>query len=338
MLPKLGYWVDYWTKCNCCSSDVVLSRGSPGLQGWDPRRGHPPTMSVVYLNGEFQPADKASISVLDRGFLFADGVYEVIRVYRGAPFLLERHLQRLQASLGAISIDNPLPFEQWAQVIAELINQNGGGDQVLYVQVTRGAGASREHVPKEALTPTLLMMADPTELAPLVSVAAITAEDIRWAYCHIKSVALLPNVLLRQQAVAAGAYEAILLRNGTVTEGAASSVFVVLDGVVVTPPLSPGLLAGVTRGLLLELLQLHDIKHKIREINESELPAAEEIWLSSTTRAILPVVQLDGRTVGNGQVGRHAERALRLYSDYRDEVTRALELDQALAGSEHEDK
>ncbi|MAT65776.1 MAG: D-amino acid aminotransferase, partial [Gammaproteobacteria bacterium] len=210
-------------------------------------------MPTVFLNGEFLPHDQARVSVMDRGFLFGDGVYEVIPAYGGHLFRLQPHLQRLDNSLQAVRIPNPYTEPQWQGILEELVGENAGTDQSVYLQVTRGVMERRDHAFPLDLKPTVFAMSNPIpEPDPALAehgINAITLDDIRWQSCHIKAITLLPNVLLRQQAVEAGAAEAILLRDGEATEGAASNLFIVHDGMLVTPPKGPLLLPGITRDL-----------------------------------------------------------------------------------------
>ena len=280
-------------------------------------------MAIVYLNGKFLPIEQASVSVMDRGFIFGDGVYEVIPVYGGRLFRLEQHLQRLARSLAEIRLSNPLPVEKWRQCLQELVRRNGDGDQSVYVQITRGA-APRDHAFPKDVQPTVY--AASSQLKPLPAdlaeqgVAAITVEDNRWQRCDIKAITLLANILLRQQAIDQGAAEAILVRDGKVNEGAASNLFIVKDGVVVTPPKGPDLLPGITRDLILELAATHGIDHREAVISPEDLKRASEVWLSSSTREILPVTRLDQRPVGNGMPGPVWRRMMDLYQDYKQGV------------------
>ncbi|QKT04947.1 D-amino acid aminotransferase [Ectothiorhodospiraceae bacterium 2226] len=276
--------------------------------------------SLVYLNGAFMPATEAKVSVLDRGFLFADGVYEVIPVYGGHLFRLEHHLQRLDDSLAGIRLANPLSHEAWRTLLEELVRRNGDGDQSLYLQVTRGV-AKRDHAFPAAVEPTVFAMSspllEPAEQVRREGVAAITVEDIRWKLCHIKSIALLPNVLLRQHAVEAGAAEAILVRGEQVTEAAASNVFAVLNGIIVTPPKSALLLPGITRDLVVELAREHDLPLREDILLADDLPDADEIWLTSSTREVTAVTRLDGHPVGSGKPGPMWARITELYRAYK---------------------
>ncbi|MGH8508534.1 MAG: D-amino acid aminotransferase [Gammaproteobacteria bacterium] len=274
-------------------------------------------MPVCYLNGEFIALERARVSVLDRGFIFGDGVYEVIPVFNGRTFRLDQHLARLRQSLEAIRIPQPLCDRDWAGLLNTLVERNGGGDQSMYVQVTRGV-AKRDHVLPEPITPTVFAMStclDPNRgHAP---VSAITCEDIRWRYCDIKAIDLLPNVMLRQRAADVGAYEAILLRDGRLTEGAASNVFIAAGGIVKTPPKSHALLPGITRDVLVEILPAAGISCVEIEVPRAELLAAEEIWLTSSVREILAVTLLDGHPVGRGEPGPLWARAVDLYERFK---------------------
>lgn len=277
-------------------------------------------MSIVYLNGDFIPDDKACIPVLDRGFIFGDGVYEVIPVYGAKTFRLREHLQRLQNSLDNIRLPNPHTLDQWQNIIDTLVEKNNGGDLSLYLQVTRGV-AQRDHAIPESVTPTVFCMCNPifpvSDQIRRQGVAAITVEDIRWQYCHIKAIALLPNILLRQQAIDSGAMEAILIRDGKVTEGAASNIFAVINGTLCTPAKGPQLLPGITRDLVMELAHDHNMSCEEREIDASELVQAQEIWLTSSTKEILPVTKLDDEPVGSGKPGAMWTQMIELYQEHK---------------------
>lgn len=281
-------------------------------------------MTIAYLNGKFMPLDEARISPLDRGFLFADGVYEVIPAYGSKLFRLDEHLDRLDASLAAIELPNPLTRTAWTTLFNALIEQNGGGNIYIYLQVTRGAAAKRDHAfPVPPVAPTIFAMtgqiatpaADMPDTTP--GVAAITLDDIRWSRCDIKSVALLANVLMRQQAVSEGASEAILIRDGFATEGSASNFFIVKKGIIVTPPKSHLILPGITRDLLVELARKHGMPVEEREVTETELKGADEIWLSSSTREVVPVTRLNGHPLTNGTPGPVWKQMARHYVDFK---------------------
>jgi D-alanine transaminase len=267
-------------------------------------------MNTVYLNGEFIDAAQARVSPFDRGFLFADGVYEVVPVFKGVPFRMEEHLQRLERSLRELMIDNPRSRDDWRAVVQSLIDRNGGGNQSIYLQLTRGTAAKRDHAfPSPAVAPTEFLCSSPLSLSPLhdtenaVGAKALLGDDNRWDRCDIKSISLLPNVMFRQQAQLAGATEVILVRDGTLTEGSSTNVFVVKDGRIATPPISNRILAGVTRNLTVELCRQHGLPIDERAVTKHELEAADELWITSSTKDVLPIAVLDGRLVGDGKPG-----------------------------------
>ena len=274
-------------------------------------------MSLCYLNGNYLPLAEAKISVLDRGFIFGDGIYEVIPVFSGRVLRLAQHLARLERSLAAIGIASPLSRAHWAEIIERLIAAHTGADATVYVQLTRGV-APRNHLPPAGLAPTVFAMVNAlTPVDQAATVTAITREDFRWDRCDIKSVSLLANVLLRQEAAAAGAAEAILVREGLVTEGAASNVFVVSGGHIRTPPLSVHLLPGVTRDLLVELLAGSADAVREADITAAELQAVDEIWLTSSGRELAPVSHLDGHPVGTACPGPVYLRVVRRYAEFK---------------------
>ena len=281
-------------------------------------------MPVAYLNGDFVPLEDACVPVLDRGFLFGDGVYEVIPAYGRRPFRLGQHLARLRDSLAAIGMQPPLDEDRWAEILQNLIDRNPGEDQSLYLQVTRGVAPHRDHAFPDPVTPTVFAMSSPIPPPdPAVlerGVAAVTLPDIRWQYCHIKAITLLPAVLMRQEARARGAVEAILVRDGLATEGAASNLFVVRDNVVLTPPKGPALLPGITRDLVLELAEKHAVNWREADIPAEWLAGADELWLTSSTREIMPVTRLDDRPVGDGRPGPLFRTMHRYYQDYKAEL------------------
>jgi len=285
-------------------------------------------MSTAYLNGVFLPLDQAHVSVMDRGFLFGDGVYEVIPVYGGKLFRLGHHLKRLQNSLDAVRIGNPLAEDGWESMLAQLVACNEGRDQTVYLQVTRGVAPRRDHAFPVDSRPTVFAMCTPCpvprEIDTEPGVAAITLADIRWQYCNVKAITLLPNILLRQQAIDAETAEAILLKDGYAIEGAASNIFIVAGDTLKTPPNSPALLPGVTRDLILELAKTNGIPCLEADITTEELARADEIWLTSSTREISPVIRLDDRPVGNGKPGALWNRMIRLYQDYKEAVRQGM--------------
>ncbi len=283
-------------------------------------------MPTAWLNGSFLPLEEAHVPVLDRGFLFGDGVYEVIPVYGGRLFRLAHHLKRLDNSLSGVRIANPLTHAEWASMLEELVARNEGGDQAVYLKVTRGADKKRDHAFPADIRPTVFAMSSPMpparDLAQESGVTAITLPDIRWKLCNIKAITLLPNVLLRQQAVEAGGAEAILINNGYALEGAASNLFIVKRGVLITPPKGNALLPGITRDLILELAAGNAIPFREADIHEDELFEADEVWLTSSTREISPVIRIDEQTVGDGRPGPLWQRMSELYRDYTDAVRR----------------
>ena len=276
---------------------------------------------LVYLNGEYLPLNEAKVSVLDRGFIFGDGVYEVIPSYGRKALRFEHHMQRLQNSLDAVRIENPLSNSQWKTIIDKLIADTDSQDQYIYLHITRGV-ASRDHRFPEEVKPTVFVMSsalnavDPELLK--TGITAVTLDDIRWQYCNIKAIALLPNILLRQQAVDKGAVEAILIRDGNMTEGAASNTFIVVDGVIKTPPKDQKLLPGITRDLIVELAKKHNMPIEETIISEKEFLAADEIWLSSSTKEVLPVTKINDQQVGNGKPGAIWQDMFQKYQDYKE--------------------
>lgn len=277
-------------------------------------------MKDVYLNGQFMPADQARVSVFDRGFLLGDGVYEVIPVYDGHCFELEAHLNRLQSSLDGVRMKNPMSPQQWKAMIEELVSRNGSGDQSLYLQVTRGV-APRDHIFPTGVEPTAFAMSNPLQAVPekykQYGIKAITLADIRWASCNIKAITLLPNSLLKQQAQEAGAQEALLIRDGYLTEGAASNAYVVLNGTIYTSPKDEKVLPGITRDVVLKLAADNNIPLLEQAVTEQQLKHADEIWMSSSTKEVLPITELDNEPVGTGKPGPVWKQIDRLYQQYK---------------------
>ncbi len=274
-------------------------------------------MSLCYLDGVFLPLAEAKVSVLDRGFIFGDGVYEVIPVFRRRVLRLDEHLSRLARSLAAVGIPDPLSRPQWAAIVERLLAAQDGQDFTVYVQLTRGV-APRIHQPPAGIAPTVFAMLNPlVPVDPSLTVPAITHEDFRWQRCDIKSISLLANVLLRQAAAAAGAAEAILLREGRVTEGAASNVFVAVDGRLRTPPLSRHLLPGITRDLVIELLAGTGDAVVEADISAAELRRADEIFLTSSGRELAAVSHLDGVPVGSACPGPVFYRTVERYAAFK---------------------
>jgi len=269
---------------------------------------------IVYLNGKFLPLKKAQISVLDRGFLFGDGVYEVILVRDGKPLYLREHVQRLRLSLRAIYCLFAVDSAQFKKNILKLLQLNcaSQGDYSIYLQVTRGVDTDRNRSLPRKLKPTVFMLVKPVSAPTYRELkkgkAAITAVDIRWSYNHIKSISLLPTLLLADRALRAHCEETILIRDGKVLEGTSSNVFVVKNGRIFTPLLSKNNLSGVTRDLIIKLARKNKVPIIEKNIAESFLQSADEIWITSSTRGIYPIVKLNGKKVGNGKVGKMWER------------------------------
>ena len=274
---------------------------------------------TCWLNGELLPLAEARVSPLDRGFLFADGVYEVIPAYAGKPFALKEHLARLARSLRELRIADPHTEAQWTGLAAQLVEHNGGGDCMVYLQVTRGAPEKRGHAFPANTAPTVVGLCSPLpspgESLLRDGASAITRPDIRWGRCDIKSIALLPNILASQGAAESACNEAILHRDGRVTEGASSNVFAVLGKTVVTPPKGPEILSGITRDVLLEALRGAKVPVQERRLTLNELRSADEIWLTSSTREVLAVTKLDGEPVGGRKPGPLWKKAYALFQD-----------------------
>lgn len=275
------------------------------------------TTSICFLNGDYLPLEDARVSVLDRGFIFGDGIYEVIPVFGGRAFRLPEHVRRLERSLAAVGIESPLPAKAWAELVDSLLTRNALRDASIYLQITRGV-APRNHAAPSACRPTVFAMASalmsPGAVQP---VAAISMPDLRWQRCDIKAISLLPNVMARTEATAAGAYEAVLFRDGMLTEGAASNVFVVKDGRVLTPPHSPFILPGITRDAICEALAASPDAVQEVPITRETVETAEEIWLTSSTRDLVPVATLDGKPVGSGAPGPVFQRVLARYLEFK---------------------
>ena len=282
---------------------------------------------TCYLNGRFLPIDEARVSPLDRGFLFGDGAYELIPVYSRRPFRRDEHLKRLQQTLDGIRLANPLTDAAWRDVVDRLVADAPDEDQSIYLQVTRGADTKRDHAFPKGVAPTVFAFSAPLVTTPQAvrerGIACITVVDSRWLHCNLKVLALLPNVLLRQQAIDEGCVEAILLREGFLTEGAASNIFVCRDGVLLAPPKDHRMLPGITYDVVLELAARHGMPHVVREISADELRRADEVWMTSSTKEVLPVATLDGQPVGAGVPGPMARQMYAWYVDFRDQVMRS---------------
>ena len=275
---------------------------------------------MIYLNGKFMPIEEAFIPVLDRGFIFGDGVYEVIPVYSRKPFRLAEHLTRLQHSLDGIRLKNPCSNDEWRNILEQIIANNDGEDQYLYLHITRGV-AKRDHAFPANVLPTVFIMSNPLPQPPeellKTGASAITANDNRWIRCDVKAISLLPNVLLRQLAVDMHALETILIRDQFLTEGAASNIFIVKNKVLLAPPKSNLMLPGITYDVVLELAAANQIPHEIREISETETRMADEILLTSSTKEIMPITLLDNQPVGDGKPGELFRQLHTLYQEYK---------------------
>ena len=280
---------------------------------------------TVYLNGEFMPLENARISVLDRGFIFGDGVYEVIPVYSRHPFRLAEHLVRFKRSHDAIRLAYPMTDAEWTKLVNDLVARNAGDDQSVYLQVTRGV-AKRDHAfPKDAV-PTVFGMSNPltTPARELIErgAHAITTIDYRWLKCDVKSTSLLGNCLLRQLAADAGALEVVMFRDDFLTEGSSSNVFVVKDGKILAPPKNNLVLPGITYDVVLELAQKNGMPYEVRPVSKQEVLSADELWVTSSTKEVLAVTTLDERPVGTGTPGPVFARMHQLYQDFKRTVMR----------------
>ena len=280
-------------------------------------------LPIAYLAGEFLPIEDCRISPLDRSFLFGDGIYEGIAAYGGRIFQLQEHIARLHRSLAELDMPDPLGDEAaWAAMLRELIERNGGGDQSVYLQVSRGAYAGRDHcIPAEQHPMVFAFSASGVGLpasADVDGVAAITQQDMRWARCDVKSVALLANVLHRTAADRAGAAECLLIRDGLVLEGSSTSLFVVHDGVVSSKPDGSEILPGVTRGFVISMVEHAGIRFAWRGSDLETLLAADEVWITSSLRELMPVTRVDGQPIGDGRPGPCWRKVLDLMREHRD--------------------
>lgn len=262
-------------------------------------------MAISYLNGSWQSIEEARVPVLDRGFMFGDGIYEVIPVYAGRVFTLARHLHRLNNSLAEIKLTNPMTEDAWSHLIEEAVRRSGETNAFVYIQVTRGVASGRDHI-YPSVTPTVLVM---VYAAPILDRAVIrpyslvSLEDFRWSRGHIKTVSLIAAGMLRNEAISQGADDAVLIRDGLAMEATASNIFIVKDGILITPPKSRHLLHGITRDVVVELARAHHLALEERDISAAELAAADEILITSSGHEVWPVGTLDGNTIGNGAPG-----------------------------------
>ena len=286
--------------------------------------------TLCYLNGDYLPLCDARISPLDRGFLFGDGGYEVVPVYSRKPFRIGEHLARLQQTLDGIRLANPHTLAGWTERIECIIAAAPFDDQSVYIQVTRGADDKRDHAFPQGVAPTVFIFTAPLVTTPdsvrATGVAAVTAADTRWARCDLKVVALLANVVARQAAVEQGCAETIFIRDGVMIEGAASNIFVVRNGVLLAPVKDRRMLPGITYDVVLELAAKHGVPVAVRDIAETELRNADEVWMTSSTKEVLPITTLDGQPVGvgpnAGKPGALAQQMHGWYQQFKDEVMR----------------
>ena len=281
---------------------------------------------MVFLNGKFMPLEEARVPVLDRGFIFGDGVYELVPVYSRVPFRMDEHLARLERSLASVRIRNPYSRAEWRDIILQLVARQSFEDQGVYFQVTRGV-AKRDHAfPKDA-APTVFVMSNPLVNPPQELVercaAAVTAVDDRWLHCDIKSISLIGNCLLRQASADVGAAETILFRDRRLTEASASNVFVVRDGVILSPPKSGLILPGITYDVISEIARSAGLPIEFRDVSEPEVRSADEVWVTSSSKEVLAIVALDGKPVGGGKPGPVFRRVYALYQEFKQKVMRA---------------
>jgi D-alanine transaminase len=286
-------------------------------------------LNICYLNGAYVPLREARVSPLDRAFLFADSVYEVLPAIDGRLFRFREHFDRLARSLAAVRIRSPHSHDEWLHLLEELVRRNGSVDQYLYVQVTRGSEYGRNHIFPTGSSPTVFAMCSPlpqwTDAQRENGFVAITLEDFRWGRCDIKSTALLANVLMKQEAAERGANEAIIVRDGEVLEGASTSILVLREGVLATPPNSNRLLPGTTRDVALELAA-GLFKVQIRPIAVGELFRADEVWMAAATRDVLPITRIDGLTIGSGRPGAGWKQMADAFVQYRERIARTQPL------------
>ncbi len=280
--------------------------------------------NIVYLNGNYKPVAEATISVMDRGFLFGDGVYEVIPVFANKLLRPDEHLDRLQNSLDRISLSNPHSNDEWLAIFSGLLNKNDGEGRAVYLQISRGVYPKRDLGVKAEYPATVfsmvLQVVPPDIEVVSAGISVITVDDFRWGACDIKSTSLVANVMLKQQAAAADVQDAILIKNCMVSEGTASNVFIIKEDVLITPPTGHKLLPGITRDLVIEIAKNNTILVEEREVKEAELYTADEIWMTSSTREIAPVIRLNGEAVGAGAAGEKWKRMVDLYQRYKQQL------------------
>ncbi len=292
---------------------------------------------IVYLNGSFVALSEARIPVLDRGFIFGDGIYEVVPVYDGVPFRWPQHYARLERSLGKIRIPNPMAADRWTALVNELIARHGWTNQMIYIQVTRGV-ARRDHVFPVDATPTVFAMASemksPSPETIAEGVRCISMTDVRWLHCDIKSVSLLGNVLARQAAADAGVAETVQFRDGFLTEASSSNVWVVRGGALLSPPRDAKILEGIRMGLLEELANAVGLPFRIEPVAEADVRSADELLLTSASKEVLAIVELDGQPIGSGKPGPVFHQLLAAYQDAKQ---RSADAAAALGAGRHKE-
>lgn len=300
----------------------------------------PLCLPTVYLNGEFMPFENAKISPLDRGFIFGDGVYEVIPYYAGRGLRALEHLKRLQRSLDELQIENPYSIVQWQSLLTSLVDRNGGvganNNVGVYIQVTRGV-AKRDFPPPPGLTQTVFMMANPLATPkPEIyenGISCISLDDSRWLRCQVKATALLGAVLLKHEGNLAGADEVVLFRDGYLTESSASNIAAVRNGVILCPPMDNLILAGITYELMIELARKNGLPLEVRRVHRREVKKADELWIMSSTKEVVPIVRLDDKPVGHGQntgkPGPLFKHMRRLFDEYKHNLPAAPQLKAA---------
>ena len=281
---------------------------------------------TVFLNGEFMPMEEARVPVLDRGFIFGDGIYELVPVYSRTPFRLEGHLARMERSLSEVKIANPYSRAEWTKIIEQMIDRQSFDDQGVYWQITRGV-AKRDHAFPKNVRPTVFMMSNPL-VNPSKEVVengakAVSAQDFRWQRCDLKTISLIGNCMLRQLSAEEGAVETILFRDGKLTEASASNAYIVKDGVIATPPKDNLILPGITLDVVFDIVKRGNLPMEVREIAEAEVFGADEVWVTSSSKEIVAIVDLDGKTIGTGKPGPVFRKAWQLYQDFKSEVMRA---------------
>jgi len=281
---------------------------------------------TVFLNGEFMPMEEARVPVLDRGFIFGDGIYELVPVYSRTPFRLEGHLARMERSLSEVKITNPYSRAEWTKIIEQMIDKQSFDDQGVYWQITRGV-AKRDHAFPKNVRPTVFMMSNPL-VNPSKEVVengakAVSAQDFRWQRCDLKTISLIGNCMLRQLSAEEGAVETILFRDGKLTEASASNAYIVKDGVIATPPKDNLILPGITLDVVFDIVKRANLPMEVREIAEAEVFGADEVWVTSSSKEIVAIVDFDGKTIGTGKPGPVFRKAWQLYQDFKSEVMRA---------------